>query len=81
MSEFMFLVLKGVRLTKKQRVAIERIAREHDAEFQYVEGRQFDSSGKLGWFTAPNMGDPFDSARRDAVRTALQKAGLLKLWA
>lgn len=61
-------------LSVATRRALSAIARENDAEFHYATGRAF--NGAKGWFTARNMGEPFDSNIARAVRTAANAAGL-----
>jgi hypothetical protein len=70
MSDYMFGLGKG-HLPQRAR----DIAREHGAELvNYVEpGGQ-----KRHWFAAPNLGAPFDGARRQAILAALREAGLIK---
>lgn len=72
MSEYMFGVSRGQKLTPAQVRRRDRIAREQGAHgyiYTTIPG-----SGRMGWYTGPNLGEPFDrrlAARvLDAVETA-----------
>lgn len=72
MSEFMFGVSRR-RLNARERAICERIAREHGADL--IECT-LPGTGYQRWFTAPNLGEPFDSRTALAVRDAIAKRGV-----
>ena len=69
MSEFMFGVRKG-QLTAREEQRRERIARKHGVVFNYAD---FPGNGWMSWFSAPNYGEPFDSALARAVRSDIDE--------
>lgn len=73
MSEFMFSTSR-TRVTDVARRKLERIAKRHGASFVEVSGPQF--GGYLSWFTARNLGSPFDRDRANAVAADIAAAGI-----
>jgi hypothetical protein len=72
MSEFMFGVSR-TKPTRRDSRKIERIAKRHGATF--VEAN-LPGTGYQSWFSAPNLGSPFDQERAAAVAVDLETAGL-----
>jgi len=69
MSEFMFCLGPG-----HLPAAARRIARKHDAVLvNYTEP----NGTRRHWFTADNLGEPFDSGRAKVVKADLVAAGLI----
>lgn len=74
MSSFSFCI-RDVELSPSEVAGHRAIAEQHGAEFIYP-GRM-PGTPTTGWFTAPNLGEPFDRDRARAVRMALLEAGLI----
>lgn len=70
MSEYHFGTGRGRVLNRRR---IEKIASDNGATFVNVN---LPGEGWRYWFSAPNLGHPFDSATRDRVLVALDRAGL-----
>lgn len=61
------------KFDRKTGEAIHGIAREHGADFI---GPIYQAGLELhGWFSGPNLGDPFDRALRNAVMQDVKLAG------
>ena len=73
MNQFHFCVGAGKRFSAQAERAISIIARAHGAKFVAVKM----PDGWRHWFSAPNLGEPFDSALSRAVMTDLRSAGWL----
>lgn len=71
MSKFQFGV-GNERVSDEMGEAINAIAEEHDASFTWAEMPE----GWRYWFSAENLGSPFDQATKKAVYEALVAADI-----
>lgn len=82
MSEYVFGLVRGGELRSKLRgkvsKALESIAQEHGADF--VGPVSIPGNEVCGWFTCPNLGEPFDRNTRRAVTDAVKAAGYGWIW-
>ena len=62
------------KCTRRDAKRAESIAKRHGADL--VEAFKLPGVGYQRWFTAPNLGAPFDDATRDAVQADLDAAGV-----
>lgn len=76
MGSFLFGSGSGKVSMSRARKA-DRIAQRHGARCIVADLPE----GARYWFTAPNMGDPFDKATAKAVLEDLEAAGLVPLCA
>ncbi len=72
MSKYNFGLGRG-KIPPRRRAIADRIAARHGAD---LCNPTMPGEGPRYWFSAPNLGEPFDSAVAHAVAEDLERAGL-----